>query len=382
MSEQTLDQTMMKFAAETAGEEELEAAEALPPAERTAQTVALEIRTLQKQAQGIILAYAIEIGRKLEEAKAMLPHGAWGEWLKRELDYSPSTAQNFMRVYREYGDQQLSLFGAPKSQTFGNITYSKALKLLAIPDEEDRERFVSENDVEHMSVRDLNAAIRERDAARKDAEIARFEAENARNEVQQTKEEAARARENLAVREQSYMENLAAAEQAKKEAEKELEELRQELDARPMMEDKTAVSKARSEAIAEMNKKLQAVEAKRKKAEAESQAFADALKDLHKENEELKAKASAPRPVPVEDGRVKELEKQLAAAAPELAEFKVRFMTWQEEFQKLIDILQSVNDPTRAEQLRHAMQAALSLMNTKFEGATEYLAGDEREAEM
>lgn len=287
-----------------------------------------------------------------------------------------------MRVYREYGDQQLSLFGAPKSQTFGNITYSKALKLLAIPDEEDRERFVSENDVEHMSVRDLNAAIRERDAARKDAEIARFEAENARNEVQQTKEEAARARENLAVREQSYMENLAAAEQAKKEAEKELEELRQELDARPMMEDKTAVSKARSEAIAEMNKKLQAVEAKRKKAEAESQAFADALKDLHKENEELKAKASAPRPVPVEDGRVKELEKQLAAAAPELAEFKVRFMTWQEEFQKLIDILQSVNDPTRAEQLRHAMQAALSLMNTKFEGATEYLAGDEREAEM
>lgn len=80
MSEQTLDQTMMKFAAETAGEEELEAAEALPPAERTAQTVALEIRTLQKQAQGIILAYAIEIGRKLCCLMAHGANGSNGNW--------------------------------------------------------------------------------------------------------------------------------------------------------------------------------------------------------------------------------------------------------------------------------------------------------------
>jgi len=94
----------------------------IPPPTRTVETVTLEIRTLQHQAQGIILNYAIEIGRRLEEAKSMLPHGEWGNWLKKELDYSQSTAQNFMRVFREYGDSQQSLFGGTsKSQTFGNL---------------------------------------------------------------------------------------------------------------------------------------------------------------------------------------------------------------------------------------------------------------------
>ena len=84
---------------------------AVEPPARTAEAVALEIRTLQRQAQGIILSYAIEIGRRLEEVKAMLPHGEWGAWLKNELDYSQSTAQNFMKVFREYGDNQQSMFG-------------------------------------------------------------------------------------------------------------------------------------------------------------------------------------------------------------------------------------------------------------------------------
>ena len=70
----------------------------IPPPSRTVETVTLEIRTLQHQAQGIILSYAIEIGRRLEEAKAMLPHGEWGAWLKKELDFSQSTAQNFMET--------------------------------------------------------------------------------------------------------------------------------------------------------------------------------------------------------------------------------------------------------------------------------------------
>ena len=48
------------------------------PSPRTVETVALEIHTLQRQAQGIVLSYAIEIGRRLEEAKAMLSHGEWG----------------------------------------------------------------------------------------------------------------------------------------------------------------------------------------------------------------------------------------------------------------------------------------------------------------
>ena len=43
-------------------------------AQRDIQTVTAEIRQLHRQAQCMVLGYAIEIGRKLVEAKAMLPH--------------------------------------------------------------------------------------------------------------------------------------------------------------------------------------------------------------------------------------------------------------------------------------------------------------------
>ena len=46
---------------------------------RTVEAVTLEIQTLQRQAQQLLLGYAIEIGRRLVEVKAMLPHGQWGD---------------------------------------------------------------------------------------------------------------------------------------------------------------------------------------------------------------------------------------------------------------------------------------------------------------
>ena len=47
---------------------------------RTLNTIEMEIRVLQDQAQRMILGYAIETGRRLEEAKAMVGHGQWGDW--------------------------------------------------------------------------------------------------------------------------------------------------------------------------------------------------------------------------------------------------------------------------------------------------------------
>lgn len=344
------------------------------PEERTAQTVAVEIRTLQRQAQGIILSYAIEIGRKLEEAKAMVPFGEWGEWLKRELDYSPSTAQNLMKLFREYGEDQMSLFGGPKSQTFGNLTYSKALKLLAIPDADEREQFAAENDVEHMSVRELDAAIKARDDALNDAQNARFEAQKAkleadaaREKAEQIQEAANRAREDLAVREQSYMENMQAAEQEKREAEAERDQLRRELEERPVVEDREAVANARREAIAEMNDKVKAAKAEREAAEAERKAAAVELDAMRKELDALKEQASEPQPAPADDARVREMEKKLAAANPEVAEFKVLFAEWQEKFQRMDAILEGLNDTPRAGKLLKAMQAALDVMIKRVE---------------
>ena len=180
--------------------------------QRDIQTVTTEIRTLTQQGQRLILEYAIEIGRRLCEAKSMLPHGEWGNWLREEVEFSQSTANNFMRMFEEYGADQISIFGAEaKSQTIGNLPYTKALKLLALPAEE-REEFVQTQDVAHMSSRELERAIRERDAARKQAQ----DAENA-------------AKKRFEEQKKKLIEAAKESEQKAKDAEARIEELRRKL---------------------------------------------------------------------------------------------------------------------------------------------------------
>ena len=67
------------------------------------------------------------------------------------LDYSQSTANNLMKLYQEYGDNQESFFGSlQNSQVFGKLSYTQALALLVLP-KEDREAFAEEHDRETMS---------------------------------------------------------------------------------------------------------------------------------------------------------------------------------------------------------------------------------------
>lgn len=152
---------------------------------RTIGMVTQEINQLTAQAQRLILGHAIEIGRRLTEAKQMLSHGEWGKWLKEEIHYSKSSANNMMRIFDAYGSTQMGLFGPEaNSQTFGDLEYSKALALLSVPAEE-REQFAQEVDAEHISVRQLKAAIQERDAAQKQAAEAAAEWELAKDALRE-----------------------------------------------------------------------------------------------------------------------------------------------------------------------------------------------------
>ena len=60
-----------------------------PPAEVKARPLAVieaELDLLKqdtRQKETALLCNYIEIGRRLEEAKAQLAHGQWGEWLKK-----------------------------------------------------------------------------------------------------------------------------------------------------------------------------------------------------------------------------------------------------------------------------------------------------------
>lgn len=119
------------------------------------QQIEIEIILLKNQtAQNII-----EIGKRLNEAKELLPHGEWGKWLEEKVEFSQRNANNFMRVAKEFSN----------SQTYSNLTQSKIFALLDVPQEE-REEFIETNSVEDMTTRELRQAIKEKRELEKQVE--------------------------------------------------------------------------------------------------------------------------------------------------------------------------------------------------------------------
>lgn len=133
--------------------------------ERSTDVIAAEINAIKFQTQTMMLQASSEIGKRLIEAKERLPHGEWGKWLKGNVEYSQSTANNLMQIHVEYSSN---------SQAFGNLSYSKAVALLGI-DAEDREAFLQENDVDEMSTRELQRIVKEKQKLEK--EMAKREAD-------------------------------------------------------------------------------------------------------------------------------------------------------------------------------------------------------------
>lgn len=129
---------------------------------RTPEVIAAEINTIKRSTAKYVLEQSIEIGRLLCEAKEAVPHGEWGHWLEENCAYSTSNANNLMRIYTEYGENedQLSFFAENKLELYGDLNRSQAIALLALPPAE-RAEFVRENDVPAMSVSELEAKIRE-----------------------------------------------------------------------------------------------------------------------------------------------------------------------------------------------------------------------------
>lgn len=107
----------------------------------------------------------VQIGRRLEEAKQLVPQGEWLNYLDKELGYKSTTAQNYMRIAREFGDGQMGLSGKTPSDFFGNLGYSQLLPLLGLPEEE-REQLAEEHDLAGMSSREIQALVKERDEAK------------------------------------------------------------------------------------------------------------------------------------------------------------------------------------------------------------------------
>ena len=275
---------------------------------------------------GQFLMDAIEIGRLLFEAKAMVEPGKWGQYIADELPFSPSWANNYMRLYKELGGEQLSLFG--NSQALANLRPTQALELLALPAQE-REEFMQTHDVEKMSTRELHKEIRKEleQAQEKNADLER-QLDDARSEAEDLREDLASAKSDAESREQeakSYAGQLKKAEQEKQRAEKSeksalslVDKLRTQLKAAE--EKEASALKQLDESL--KNPQIPEAVMETMRQQVEATAAEKATADLRKQLDEAqKAAEAATKAKAAAESSLAAAEKQLRMVSPELLSY-------------------------------------------------------------
>lgn len=305
---------------------------ASPAGERDIETITGEILDAKRAGGEAILT----IGRCLIEAKDMLSHGEWRSWLEERVEFSERSAQRFMRLAREWSNPTaLSDLGA-----------TKALTLLALPPEE-REQFMEENNVIDMSARQLEQAIKERDEARAEAEHAAAD----QRAAEQARDKMAEDMRLLNARLSGAREEREQAMQAVSRLEAELADQK----ARPVevavetVVDQAAVDKARADAIAEMQAKLDKAKEAASKAR-DKQKQAEAAVEVMKRSMEERAKAE---------------KKASMTGDVEMAQFDAFYGQVKEMGNKMNDLLikaRSREDKTVA----HVMEKALRYLAEAF----------------
>lgn len=307
---------------------------AKPVEGRSIETITDEILDLKQTAGEAIL----EIGNRLIEAQTMLSHGEWLTWLTERVEFSPRTAQRFMRLSREWSNATaLSHLGA-----------TKALALLALPADE-REQFMAEThqvdgqekNVIDMSARQLEQAIKDRDEARKAAEVAQAEASAA----EQARAKMAEDMALLNARLSGAQEDREQAAQAVARLEAQLAELKEkpvEVAVEPVV-DQEALEKARAEAVAGMQDKLDQAREAKKRAEDKQKIAEEALEQARLQLEE----------------QAREEKKAALGADKDLAQFEVLFDQTKETVNRMHGILLKVRsrDEDAAGRLSKALAA-------------------------
>ena len=227
---------------------------------RSIEIVTAEIHTIRDNVARVFMDGVVQIGRRLEEAKQLVPQGEWLAYLDKELGYKPSTAQNYMRIAREFGDGQIGLSGKTPGDFFGQLGYSQLLPLLGLPEEE-REQLAEEHDLAGMSSREIQALVRERDEAKASADKLKSSLEKKTQEAGTLK---AKLRDETTRAEAAEQVSKANAQTAA-DLQRQLNELAEKADQpRELTEEERAA--LREEIAAEQAEAVQAAEARASEA--------------------------------------------------------------------------------------------------------------------
>ncbi|MFF2449347.1 DUF3102 domain-containing protein [Neobacillus sp. NPDC058068] len=305
---------------------------------RTPIMIATEINSIKEQTKKMLLVNSIEIGRRLVEAKTLVPHGEWGKWLEESVDYSKSTANNLMKIFDQYGADQFSLFGSEaKSQALGNLSYTQAVALLGVPAEE-RETFVKENDIDSMSTRELQHVIKEK------------------QEIEKKLKDA----EALAKKEKAAWEKLT----------KEFNKLETQTSDHALIVDKLK-SDLEFAVAAGNNQEVDSLQSALKKKENEHSESLKRIKELERQ---LKDKPIDVPAVTVVEKVPEEIEQELADLRKQVGQqpdksvikFTVCFETLVKGFGDLLAALSDIKNPEEQEKYKKAVTGLINKMSERL----------------
>lgn len=219
---------------------------------RSAEIVTAEIVMIRDNCRKVLMDSVIQIGTRLEELKQLVPQGQWTAYLTDKLGYKPSTAQNYMRIAREFGGGQVGLDGRTAADTFGSLGYSQLLPLLGMAEDE-REELAEEHDLPSMSSREIAALVKERDEAKANADKLKEKDKLLRNKLREANKDRDKAQSSLsdaAQREKNLAERLDELEKRPAEVreltEEELEEIREKARAENAEAARAAEDRARA----------------------------------------------------------------------------------------------------------------------------------------
>lgn len=349
---------------------------------RDSEIIATEINTIKEDTREIVIANAIRIGGKLIEAKNMVPYGEWGKWLQEKVEYSQSTANDLMNMYRDWEQNKGSLFDNwTDSETYAKLSYSAHKALMKLPFE-DRREFAERVDAENMSTRELERAVRdelaaaqkERDAAMEELDEVRCGKSAAEQRVEDLQEELAEAHRQ----EHAQQEAAQLARDEVNRLNTELEKARKQADrkekeaekARKQLESAQKAEKSAQEQLEQLkaNPKIPAAMMQQLQLEAEQEAARKATVDLRKQLDAAVAgKTAAENKSKELEAKVAAMEKSSKLADPEIAKFLALCEQLQEDHNRIKELYTKtkLTDETKAGSMK---KAALALIEELRKG--------------
>lgn len=319
-------------------------------ANRSVETITTEIIMIKQQTASVVASAAFEIGRRLCEAKEKVPAGKWIVYLQEQLDYRPSTAENLMRIYREFGSEQVDLLtGKIPAEVFGRLDQSQMVAMFSLEPSQRMELMDQTEGIEDMSSRQIADLVKQKKLAEKEAERERKARERADKIATQQADKASKLETEAGKHQQQI-----------KDLEDELERIRMELDtekaqASIVPPDTSEKDKRIEELLAEI---------------AELKQKNDPEKGLELIREQVRREMQ--NDLEAADNRAAAMEKKLESAKnPAVQRISFLFSEAQDLVKRTcveLDALEET-EPEKAEKLRGAISKALRDMGDFVKGA-------------